>query len=155
VRWRANADKPGGKVRLANLIAYGDQTRIHDALAEGAVDAFAVDHPIFHWACTAPESRWRGKIEILPGNLAPVAWHYAVGVKAEAASCRLLAKVNEFVAWFAGTPERLAIEHTWQGNPLASTRSYRDEPGQLKGEPDLRALYEQQRTAGDVIALAG
>ena len=155
VRWRANADKPGGKVRLANLIAYGDQTRIHDALAEGAVDAFAVDHPIFYWACTAPESRWRGKIEILPGNLAPVAWHYAVGVKAEAASCRLLAKVNEFIAWFARTPQRLAIERTWQGDPLASQRSYRDEPGRLQGEPELRALYEQRHAATDAIALAG
>jgi ABC-type amino acid transport substrate-binding protein len=155
VRWGANADKSAGKVRLANLIAYGDQSRIHDALAEGAVDAFGVDHPIFYWACTAPESRWRGKIEILPGNLAPVAWHYAVGVKAEAASYRLLAKVNEFIAWFARTPERLAIERTWQGDRLASTRSYRDEPGQLKGEPELRALYEQHRTAGDTIALAG
>jgi ABC-type amino acid transport substrate-binding protein len=154
VRWRANADKPGGKVRLANLIAYGDQTRIHDALAEGAVDAFAVDHPIFYWACTAPESRWRGKIEILPGNLAPVAWHYAVGVKAEAASFRLLSKVNEFIAWFARRPERLAIERTWQGDPLASTRSYRDELGQLRGEPELRALYEQHRVAGDAIARA-
>ncbi len=27
VRWGANADKPGGKVRLANLIAYSDQSR--------------------------------------------------------------------------------------------------------------------------------
>src|SRR5262249_39094003 len=124
-------------------------------LAEGAVDAFAVDHPIFYWACTAAESRWRGKIEILPGNLAPVAWHYAVGVKAEAASYRLLAKVNEFIAWFARTPQRLAIERSWQGDPLASQRSYRDEPGQLKGEPDLGALYEQRRAAPDTVARAG
>jgi hypothetical protein len=34
-------------VRLANLIAYGDQSRIHDALADRAVDAIAVDHPIY------------------------------------------------------------------------------------------------------------
>jgi ABC-type amino acid transport substrate-binding protein len=147
VRWRANAERRGGKVRLANLIAYGDQSRIHDALADGAVDAFAVDHPIYYWACTAPESRWRGRIEILPGNLASVPWHYAVGVKAEAASCRLLAKVNEFIAWFAHRPERLAIERTWQGDPLVSTRSYRDEPGRLLGEPDLRQMYEQRAAA--------
>ena len=145
VRWRANAERRGGTVRLANLIAYGDQSRIHDALADGAVDAFAVDHPIYYWACTAPESRWRGRIEILPGNLAAVPWHYAVGVKADAASWRLLAKVNEFIAWFAHRPERLAIERTWQGEPLTSTRSYRDEPGRLLGEPDLRGLYEQRQ----------
>jgi ABC-type amino acid transport substrate-binding protein len=147
VRWRANAERRGGTVRLANLIAYGDQSRIHDALADGAVDAFAVDHPIYYWACTAPESRWRGRIEILPGNLASVPWHYAVGVKADAAAWRLLAKVNEFIAWFATRPERLAIERTWQGEPLASTRSYRDEPGRLRGEPDLRAMYEQRQAA--------
>jgi ABC-type amino acid transport substrate-binding protein len=144
-RWRANAERPGGTVRLANLIAFGDQTRIHDALADGVVDAFAVDHPVLYWASTAPESRWRGRIEILPGNVAPVAWHYAVGVKAEAASYRLLAKVNAFIAWFAARPERLAIERTWQGQPLLSQRSYRDEPGRLLGEPELRELYERRR----------
>jgi ABC-type amino acid transport substrate-binding protein len=146
LRWRANAERRGGKIRLANLIAYGDQSRIHDALADGAVDAFAVDHPIYHWACTAPESRWRGRIEILPGNLAAVPWHYAVGVKAEPASWRLLAKVNEFIAWFANSPERLAIERTWQGTLLVSDRSYRDEPGRLLGEPDLREMYEQRQS---------
>jgi ABC-type amino acid transport substrate-binding protein len=145
VRWRDNAEKPGGKVRLANLIAFGDQTRIHDALADGAVDGFAIDHPVLYWACTAPESRWRGRIEILPGNIASVPWHYAVGVKAEPASWRLLAKVNEFIAWFANRPERLAIERTWQGDLLVSTRSYRDEPGRLRGEPDLRAMYERRQ----------
>lgn len=144
LRWRANADRPGGKVRLANLIAYGDQTRIHDALADGAVDAFAVDRPIYHWACTAPESRWRGRIEILPGNIASTPWHYAVGVKAEPASYRLLAKVNEFIGWFTGQPERLAIERAWQGEPLISNRSYRDEPGNLMGEPELREMYREQ-----------
>src|SRR5262249_38137196 len=149
-RWRANADKAGGTVRLANLIAFGDQSRIHDALADGVVDAFAVDHPIFYWACTALESRWRGRIEILPDNIAPVAWHYAVGVKAEPASYSLLAKVNEFIAWFAQRPERLAIERTWQGEPLISQRSYRHEPGRLLGEPELRALpllHQRDRAA--------
>ena len=134
-----------GLDKLANLIAYGDQSRIHDALAEGAVDAFAVDHPIFHWACTAPDSRWHGRIEILPGNIAPAPWHYAVGVKAEPASYRLLAKVNEFIGWFHDQPERLAIERAWQGNPLNGTRSYRDEPGQLLGEPELRELYRRHQ----------
>lgn len=145
LRWRSNADRKGGKVRLANLIAYGDQSRIHDTLADGAVDAFAVDHPIYYWACMAPESRWRGRIEILPGNLASAPWHYAVGVKAEPASFRLLAKVNEFISWFATRPERLAIERTWQGNLLMSNRSYRDEPGHLLGEPELFELYRRHQ----------
>jgi ABC-type amino acid transport substrate-binding protein len=145
LRWRANAERPGGKVRLANLIAYGDQSRIHDALADGAVDAFSVDHPIYYWACTAPESKWRGRIEILPGNIARTPWHYAVGVKAEPSSYRLLAKVNEFIRWFARQPDRLAIERAWQGEPLISNRSYRDEPGNLKGEPDLREMYLNDR----------
>jgi ABC-type amino acid transport substrate-binding protein len=152
VRWRANTQRRGGKVRLANLIAYGDQSRIHDALADGAVDAFAVDHPIYYWACTARESRWRGRIEILPGNIASVPWHYAVGVKAEAASYRLLAKVNEFIRWFSNRPERLAIERTWQGDLLVSQRSYRDEPGRLLGEPDLHELYVRGQACLGVIA---
>jgi ABC-type amino acid transport substrate-binding protein len=147
LRWRSNARRPGGKVRLANLIAYGDQSRIHDTLAEGAVDAFAVDHPIYYWACTAPESRWRGRIEIMPGNLASAPWHYAVGVKAEPASYRLLAKVNEFIRWFANRPERLAIERTWQGEALVSKRSYRDEAGQLMGEPELLELYQRHQAS--------
>jgi ABC-type amino acid transport substrate-binding protein len=153
LRWRANAERPGGKVRLANLIAYGDQSRIHDVLADGAVDAFAVDHPIYYWACTAPESRWRGRIEIVPGNLASAPWHYAVGIKAEPSSYRLLAKVNEFIRWFATRPERLAIEQTWQGQPLSSNRSYRDEPGDLMGEPDLREMHLRHRGRSCPVAV--
>ena len=71
LRWAANMDKPGGTVKLANLIAYTDQSRIHDCLAERAVDAFAVDKPIYHWACTGAGSPWAGKIECLPVDLAP------------------------------------------------------------------------------------
>ncbi|MGQ0456621.1 MAG: methyl-accepting chemotaxis protein [Hyphomicrobium sp.] len=144
VRWRGNARKPGGRVTLANLIAYSDQSRIHDALASNLVDAFAVDRPIFHWACTAAESRWRGRIEILPGNLAAHPWHYAVGVKAKPQSLRLLAKVNEFIRWFASRPERAQIERTWQGQPIASTRSYRDEGAHLIGEDELRRFAQRQ-----------
>ena len=39
VRWSANADMPGGRFRLGNLITYSDQGRIHDCLADGVVDA--------------------------------------------------------------------------------------------------------------------
>src|SRR3990167_5818118 len=41
LRWQANRHKPGGKVELANLLAYSDQSLIHDCLADGTVDAFA------------------------------------------------------------------------------------------------------------------
>ncbi|MFN0218041.1 MAG: methyl-accepting chemotaxis protein [Hyphomicrobium sp.] len=143
IRWRANARKPGGRVTLANLIAYSDQSRIHDALAHGVVDAFAVDRPIYHWACTASESRWRGMIEILPGNLSQHPWHYAVGVKARPRSLRLLGKVNQFIRWFATRPERGQIERIWQGQALSSSRSYRDEGANLIGEPELRRMSER------------
>jgi hypothetical protein len=137
----------GQEAEVVSGLAEGAPVILHpvDTLADGAVDAFAVDHPIYYWACTAPESRWRGRIEILPGNLASAPWHYAVGVKAEPASFRLLAKVNEFIRWFATHPERLAIERTWQGNLLMSNRSYRDEPGHLLGEPELFELYRQHQ----------
>ncbi|EEG08587.1 methyl-accepting chemotaxis protein [Pseudogulbenkiania ferrooxidans] len=115
VRWQANRDKPGSVVQLANLIAYSDQGRIHEAVATGVVDAFAVERPIFHWAATDRASRWRGKIEILPGNLAGEPWHYCVGVAAAPENQRLLAKVNEFLHDFLVAPERAGIERRWQG----------------------------------------
>jgi ABC-type amino acid transport substrate-binding protein len=140
IRWGANAQVPGGRARLANLIAYSDQSQIHDCLANGTVDAFAVDQPIYHWAATGSESRWRGKIEILPGNLAPAPWYYAVGVAASGASYRLLAKVNAFITWFRQQPEREALEVKWQGSSIAGTGSYRDEAGNLMGEAELRLM---------------
>ncbi len=145
LRWGANADKPGGKVRLANLIAYSDQSQIHDCLADGLVDAFAVDQPIYFWAATGAESRWKGKIDILPGNLAADPWYYAVGVAADAASIDLLAKVNEFIRWFQGRPERAEIERKWQGTAIAGKGNYRLEAGDLPGEAEL---WKRFRAAG-------
>jgi ABC-type amino acid transport substrate-binding protein len=137
LRWAANMNRPGGKVQLANLVAYTDQSRIHDCLAEGAVDAFAVDKPIYHWACTGADSLWRGKIECLPVDLAPDPWYYAVGVADDPSSHGLLKAINEFIAWFKGRPERAEIEKRWQGEIVAGRATYRDEPGNLKGEAEL------------------
>ena len=142
VRWQSNAGVPGGKARLANLVAYTDQSRIHDCLVEGVVDAFAVDLPIYYWASSDPASPWCGKIEILPGNLSPVPYYYTVAVAAEPASYRLLAAVNAFLAAFKAKPERAEIERRWQGEVLEHTVSYREEPGNLMGEAELRAVYE-------------
>ena len=142
VRWQSNAGMPGGKARLANLVAYTDQSRIHDCLVEGVVDAFAVDLPIYYWASSDPASPWCGKIEILPGNLSPVPYYYTVAVAAEPGSYRLLAAVNAFLADFKAKPERAEIERRWQGEVLEHTVSYRDEPGNLMGETELRAVYE-------------
>lgn len=141
LRWGANADKPGGKVRLANLIAYSDQSQIHDCLADGLVDAFAVDQPIYFWAAGGADSRWKGKLQILPGNLAPDPWYYAVGVAADPASIDLLAKVNEFIRWFQGQPERAEIERKWQGTAITGAGNYRLEAGNLLGESELEQLY--------------
>jgi ABC-type amino acid transport substrate-binding protein len=137
LRWAANMDKPGGKVKLANLIAYTDQSRIHDCLAERAVDAFAVDKPIYHWACTGADSPWAGKIECLPVDLAPDPWYYAVGVADDPSSHGLLKAINQFIAWFKTRPERAEIEKRWQGEIVAGRMTYRDEPGNLKGEAEL------------------
>jgi ABC-type amino acid transport substrate-binding protein len=137
LRWAANMDKPGGKVKLANLIAYTDQSRIHDCLAERAVDAFAVDKPIYHWACTGADSPWHGKIECLPVDLAPDPWYYAVGVADDPSSHGLLKAINEFIAWFKSQPERAEIERRWQGEIVTGRMTYRDEPGNLKGEAEL------------------
>jgi len=145
VRWDANADKPGGKIRLANLIAYNDQARIHDCLVEGAVDAFGVDLPIYFWACSDPASPWQGKIEILPQNLASVPYYYTMGVRAKASSYTLLKTVNDFIRGFKSQSERQAIEKHWQGEVVNHNVSYRDEPGKLIGEAELVKVYDKHR----------
>lgn len=147
LRWAANMATPGGKVQLANLIAYTDQSRIHDCLAEKAVDAFAVDKPIYYWACTGADSPWRGKIECLPVDLAPEPWYYAVGVADDPSSHGLLKAINEFIAWFKGEPERAEIERLWQGEIVAGRMTYRDEPGRLKGEAELARPLTGRSTA--------
>ncbi len=143
LRWSENEGKPGQVASLANLIPFSDQSRIHDCLVDGTVDAFAVDLPIYYWAATSPESPWYGKIEILPGNLASVPYYYSVGAKATPDAYRLLAKVNDFINGYKATPERLAVETKWQGNPIDGQISYRDEPGDLLGEAELKHIYEK------------
>ena len=153
LRWAANMDKPGGKVNLANLIAYTDQSRIHDCLAERAVDAFAVDKPIYHWACTGADSPWHGKIECLPVDLAPEPWYYAVGVADDPSSHALLQAVNQFIAWFKTQPERAEIERRWQGEIVSGRMTYRDEPGSL---PDPARPRDRRRpTSGRDHARCG
>lgn len=141
VRWKGNQDVAGGKITLANLIAYSDQSRIHDCLADGIVDAFAVDLPIYHWACNNPASPWYGRIEIIPGNIAPAPYYYTVAVSKHASCYSLLREVNSFFREFLSTPERARIEEAWQGEPINSTISFRDEPGNLAGEEELRLIY--------------
>ncbi|WP_289282863.1 MULTISPECIES: methyl-accepting chemotaxis protein [unclassified Methylophaga] len=141
VRWSSNENKPGGSCVLENLIAYSDQSRIHHCLADGVVDAFGVDLPIYHWASKNPSSPWYNKIEILPGNIAKQPYYYTMAVNAWASSYRLLAKANEFINWFKQQNERMAIEKKWQGEPVQGKVSYRDEPGELMGEPELKQLY--------------
>ena len=143
VRWGANADKPGGKIRLANLIAYSDQSRIHDCLANGVVNAFGVDLPIYYWACNNPASKWYGKIEIIPDNIAPQPYYYSIAVAESASSYRLLKRANEFISEFKTQPGRAAMEKTWQGESVDGSISYRDEAGNLSGEEQLKKLYRQ------------
>lgn len=142
VRWASNRHVPGGSVHLANLIAYSDQSKIHDCLSEGKVDAFAVDLPIYHWACSGSDSPWRGKIETIPGNLATENWYYAVGVANAPSSYRLLKAINHFLKEFSQSSARREIEQRWQGTPISGYRCYRDEPGRLPGESELKLAYE-------------
>ncbi|MDO8825195.1 methyl-accepting chemotaxis protein [Methylophaga sp.] len=142
LRWSSNESKSGGRIKLDNLIAYSDQSRIHNCLADGVVDAFGVDLPIYYWASENPGSPWYGKIEIIPGNIAQQPYYYTMAVNAWGSSYRLLAKANEFIAWFKQQPERKQIEQRWQGSAVNGSISYRDEPGNLMGEAELKTLYE-------------
>ncbi|WP_299198669.1 methyl-accepting chemotaxis protein [uncultured Amphritea sp.] len=142
IRWSSNEKKPGGTIMLNNLIAYSDQSRIHHCLADGIVDAFGIDLPIYYWACKNPASPWFDKIEIIPGNLAARPFFYTMVVNGDASGYRLLAQANQFIRWFKQQSERTAIEQKWQGTPLDGTGSYRDEPGNLMGEAELKKSYE-------------
>ncbi len=128
------------KVRLSNLLAYSDQSRIHDCLAKGVVNAFIVDLPIYHWACTNPDSPWFGKIETLPGNLAEQSYFYSMAVSADAENATLLSEVNRFIQTFKASPEREQIERYWQGQIVRDSLGLADLPGDLKGAADLQGL---------------
>lgn len=143
LRWSKHENNDKGIARLANIIGYTDQSIIHDALADGTVDAFAVDQPIFAWACYGKDSPWYGRIEMVPGNLAAAPWYYAAAVADDASSYTLLAEINRFIAAFSKKPERQEIEKRWQFNPVQGTGSYRDEAGGLRGEPELRQSWQQ------------
>ncbi|MGZ8252077.1 MAG: methyl-accepting chemotaxis protein [Methylophilaceae bacterium] len=137
LRWSKHKREERDTVRLANLIGYTDQSIIHDALAEGKVDAFAVDQPIFAWACYGKDSPWQGRIEMLKGNIASTPWYYTVAVADSPSSYALLNEINTFIDQFSRTPERQALEQRWQYSPVQGNASYRDEPGALKGEQEL------------------
>ena len=139
LRWADNATKPGGSINLASLVAFNDQSRIHDALATGLVDAFIVDRTVFHWASSARESPWQGRIELLPGNLNNRLYYYAVALAAEPASLTLLRALNDFLGTFKSSSERASIERKWQGESIIGALSYRDEDGKLVGETELAA----------------
>ena len=141
VRWTANENLPGALVRLGNLITYSDQSRIHDCLADGIVDAFAVDRPIYYWACTGNDSPWRNRIELLPGRLSPVPWYYTAGVADDPSSYTLLAEINQFLNWYQTQPERRRVEMTWQGEIISSRIGYREEGAGLRGAPEIYPDY--------------
>ncbi|WP_114097102.1 methyl-accepting chemotaxis protein [Thalassospira profundimaris] len=141
LRWAGNENKPGGIAKLSNLIAYSDQTRLHDALADGAVDAFAVDQPIFHWAANNPESPWHGRIEVLPGSILPLPYYYTAAVASDPASYTLLCAINDFIGRFRTTPERTEIEKLWQGQAITHHLTYKDETGNLIGADELASSY--------------
>lgn len=131
----------GNKTQLSNLLAYSDQSRIHDCLAKGIVDAFMVDLPIYYWACNNPDSPWYDKIEILPGNLADQPYFYSMAVAADAENAGLLSEVNRFITSFKSTSERNRLEQEWQGQVITDTLSHRDLPGNLKGMEELQSMY--------------
>ncbi|WP_353667929.1 transporter substrate-binding domain-containing protein [Marinomonas sp. THO17] len=115
LRWEANRQKPGGTIQLANLLAYNDQTQIHNCLVDGIVDAFAVDLPIYHWACYGEASPWKGQIEILPGNISNELWYYSAAVAYSSHNTSLLHEINTFIQHFKQQPEYQELTNIWLG----------------------------------------
>lgn len=141
-------------IKLANLVSYTDQSRIHDCLADGVVDAFLIDEPIYWWACYGQDSPWRGRIEIIDNKMSPQTMYYAVGCSARAENYALLKNVNEFLGTFRDQPQRAEIEQKWKGQITPGSRSYHDEPGELLGENELREIYMRERGGGELVALS-
>jgi len=115
LRWQANRNKPGGRIELSNLLAYNDQGLIHDCLAQGVVDAFAVDLPIYYWACKGETSPWRGKIEVIPGNISSGLWFYCAAVANHPSSYGLLKRINGFIHDYRQSKEYQVLLNTWLG----------------------------------------
>ncbi|WP_411187201.1 substrate-binding periplasmic protein [Pseudomonas sp.] len=142
VCWAGEQGAGKGRIEVGNLVVFSDQKRIHDCLAEGVVDAFVVERPIYQWATSDTQSRWRGKLEILPKPLGDRLWCYSVGVAARAENARLLARVNEFIQQFHGSRVRDEIERRWQGEVLKPNASACQLSGVL-GARELAALSLQ------------
>jgi len=143
LRWRVNKNKSGGKIELGNLLAYTDQSWIHDALAKGVVDAFAVDLPIYYWACENSQSPWYGQLEVLPQNLAGSLWEYTVGVKADADNYTLLQSVNEFIRSYRHTDDYNKLCQQWVGKKHL-VADWQPIDG-LADEKTLQKLFEASR----------
>ncbi|NIY76571.1 transporter substrate-binding domain-containing protein [Thalassospira sp. HF15] len=141
LRWADNENKPGGIAKLSNMIAYGDISRVHDAVADGAIDAFAGDHPVFYWASRNSQSPWHGRMEVLPKPILPHPFFYVAAVAAEPASYQLLCAINTFIADFRKTPKRAEIEKLWQGEAIEHHLTYKDEAGNLIGADELASSY--------------
>jgi len=141
LRWSENSGKPGAIASLSNLIAFSDQSRIHDALADGVVDAFMVDHPIFHWAACNPDSPWFGRIEAVSGNIPAQPYFYVAAVAAEPSAYTLLSAINRFLGEFLPSSERRDIEVRWQGEVTSHTINFRDVEGSLVGEEELAEMH--------------
>jgi ABC-type amino acid transport substrate-binding protein len=138
LRWQANRNRLGGKVELANLLTYTDQNLIHDCLADGTVDAFAVDLPIYHWVCYGADSPLKGKLEILPGNLSPQLWFYSAAVANKPCNAKLLLAVNLFIADFRKQSAYRELVQRWLG------RNYDDANWQFApGIHDVASLTAQ------------
>lgn len=122
LRWESNRHTPGGRIELANLLAYNDQSLIHDCLANGTVDAFAVDLPIYHWACTGSDSPWSGQLEIIPGNLSKDLWFYCAAVANQPGNAGLLKAINQFLSEFLPGKEYRQLVERWQGKVYSADR---------------------------------
>lgn len=138
LRWGSNNDIPGGTIQLADLVAFSDQSRIHDCLTSNIVDAFGVDLPIYHWACNNPDSPWYNQIEIIPGNIPEAPYFYTAVLEDAPSSISLLEEFNKFIAWFKQQPERKALEEFWQGVPITGTEGYKDVSDKLLGLDELK-----------------
>lgn len=142
VRWKDNESIPGGKVRLSKLQKYSDQSLIHDCLAEGLVDGFIVDLPIYHWAASDASSPWFNKVEIIDRKIGPSSFVYSVGVNKSRKSLSLLREINDFIKQFGSSESKRRIDQKWLGHCDNRQLSLRDFATNVCDESELAKSFK-------------
>ena len=120
--WPLLAEQPGRQLlaadNSADMLAVARAAQPPEVVARVRTfqtSAFAIDLPIYHWACYGSDSPWRGQLEILPGNLAGELWFYSAAVARKPQNASLLQALNQFIASYRNSRDYRDLTQRWLG----------------------------------------